>query len=106
MVEWQDIQEMARIIAERFRPRKIILFGSHARGQGGANSDVDLLIVMDTDAPPHRRALPIRRALWDFACPKDILVRTPAEFERARRQFWNVVCPADREGKVLYERPA
>jgi predicted nucleotidyltransferase len=104
MADIRDTQRMADIIAERFRPERIILFGSHARGDAAADSDVDLLVVMDTDAPITKRALPIRKALWDFPMPKDILVRTPREFEEAKSRFWTVTSPAAREGRVLYER--
>ncbi len=37
---------MVRRIVHRFRPERIILFGSHARGDAGPDSDVDLLVVM------------------------------------------------------------
>ena len=104
MVSSDDIRRMTDVIVEKFSPERVILFGSHARGDASKGSDVDLLIVMETDDPVTRRALPIRKALWGFPFPKDILVRTPGEFEKAKDQFWTATYPAAREGRVLYER--
>lgn len=104
MASPDEIQRMADVIAEKFDPDMIILFGSHARGEAKADSDIDLFVVMETSAPIARRALPIRKALWDFPFPKDILVRTLAEFDQAKDQFWTPAYPAAHEGKVLYER--
>ncbi len=42
----EEIKKMVELIVERFHPEKIILFGSHARGEAGSDSDIDLLVVM------------------------------------------------------------
>ena len=49
-IDSATIQAIAQLIVERFDPEQIILFGSHARGEVGAHSDVDLLVVLRTDA--------------------------------------------------------
>ena len=100
----QVIQAMAGRIAEMFDPERIILFGSHAYGKPNTDSDVDLMVVMRTAAPPHKRAVPIRRALRGMGLPKDIVVRTPEEFERYRDVIGTIVYPAAHRGRVLYER--
>lgn len=64
-------------IVEHFRPRRIILFGSHANGTTGAESDVDLLVVMET-RHPLRQAVTIYCAV-DHDVPIDLLVRTPEQ---------------------------
>ncbi len=104
MDEEKIIQAMARKIAELFQPEKIILFGSHAYGRPTKDSDVDLMVVMRTTAPYHKRAIPIRRALRGMGLPKDIVVRTPEEFERYRGVIGTIVYPAAHRGRVLYER--
>jgi len=100
----QVIQAMAGRIAEMFDPERIILFGSHAYGKPNTDSDVDLMVVMKTTAPSHKRAVPIRRALRGMGLPKDIVVRTPEEFERYRDVIGTIVYPAAHQGRVLYER--
>src|SRR5438876_8310668 len=72
------IRRFAREVAERFRPEKIILFGSYAYGQPHADSDVDILIVM-----PARNELDqaVRISLAvEHNFPLDLLVRTPKNF--------------------------
>jgi uncharacterized protein len=50
------IEEMVRLIADRFSPEKIILFGSHARGEAGRDSDIDLLVLFREVDNPRQRA--------------------------------------------------
>lgn len=102
----ERIEEMVRRIVSQFHPDKIILFGSHARGQAGPDSDVDLLIVMPVEGPKRRKATEIDGALADRTIPLDLIVVTPEEFERARHQIGSVLRPAALEGLVLYDRAA
>lgn len=75
-----DIQAMIQRMVRRFRPEKIILFGSHARGDISCDSDVDLLLVMKVSGSKREKQLEIRRALRNFRFPKDIVVCTPEDF--------------------------
>jgi len=97
------IEEMARVIAAHFHPRKVILFGSHARGDAGADSDVDLLVVAEVNGSRRDLRLDIRAAVGRFPIPKDIVVVTPEEFEAYRDAVGTIVRPAVREGIVLYD---
>lgn len=101
-----SILEMVRRIAAQFHPDKIILFGSHARGQARPDSDVDILIVMPVEGSKRRKATEIDGALADRRIPLDLIVVTPEEFERARHQVGSVLRPAALEGLVLYDRAA
>jgi len=95
---------MVERIVYHFHPVRIILFGSQARGEATAESDVDLLVVLP-DAPNKREAaVQIRRVLSDFPVSKDIIVTTPEEMARRSHVVGSVLRPALREGKVLYER--
>ncbi|MDX2251518.1 MAG: nucleotidyltransferase domain-containing protein [Nitrospira sp.] len=100
------IREMVRRIVARFHPDKIILFGSHARGQAGPDSDVDLLIVMPVEGSKRRKATEIDGTLADRTIPLDLIVVTPEEFEQACHQVGSVLRPAALEGLVLYDRAA
>jgi Predicted nucleotidyltransferases len=99
-----DIQKMVNRIVREFRPEKIILFGSHARGEGGPDSDVDLLVVMHVEGSKREKQLEIRLALHEFDVPKDIIVTTPEEFAWRKEIPGTVERPAAQEGKVLYAR--
>jgi len=98
------IPRMVRRIAERFHPEQIILFGSHARGVAGPDSDVDLLIIMPLEGAKHQRQVEIRLALRDFPVPKDIIVTTPDDFAWRSKVPGTMERPASREGRVLYAR--
>ena len=98
------IADMTARIARDFHPLRIILFGSHARGDAMPDSDIDLLVVL-SEAPNKRlAAIEIRRALRDLPVSKDIVVTTPDEIDRRGDLIGPVLRPALREGKVLYER--
>jgi predicted nucleotidyltransferase len=96
------IRKFARRVAERFRPDRIILFGSHAYGRPHADSDVDLLVVM-----PARNALDqavrIRLAV-DYNFPLDLLVCTPVALADRLAEGDSFLGEVVRRGRVLYEK--
>jgi len=99
-----DIRKMVNRIVEQFDPDKVILFGSHARGDAGPDSDVDLLVVMPVEGSKRDKRLEIRGALSEFTLPLDILVTTPEDMEIRKEIPGTIERPAHLEGKVLYER--
>jgi predicted nucleotidyltransferase len=84
-------------------PRRIILFGSRARGTAKPDSDYDLLVVAETDLALEDRLFQARRAVRDVRVPKDIVVVTPDEFRKYSRWVSGVVRDAVEHGEVLYE---
>ena len=102
MVSMREIQTYSDAIAREFRPSRIILFGSHARGKAGAESDVDLLIVMAHRGHPTEKAIEIRRRInRSFAL--DLLVRSPREIQkRLQLNDW-FIREITEQGRVLYE---
>ncbi len=99
------INTMVRRIVSQFHPEQVILFGSHARGDAGPDSDVDLLVVMPVDGSKRAKQVEIRVALHNIPVPKDIIVTTPRESALRREIVGTIEEPAAREGKVLYARP-
>lgn len=101
---------LLRVIVDRLvktiDPDRIVLFGSRARGDERSDSDLDLLVVKDSDDPPHRRVIPAYRALTGIGVPKEILWRTPAEINDWAGVQNYVATRALREGRVLYEKRA
>lgn len=100
------IAEIVRRIAVQFQPDKIILFGSHARGDAQPDSDVDLLVVMPVEGSKRKKATEIDVALADRTVALDLIVVTPEDFERGRHQIGSVLRPAALEGRVMYDRAA
>ncbi|HEV8578553.1 MAG TPA: nucleotidyltransferase domain-containing protein [Thermoanaerobaculia bacterium] len=103
-IERKEIRKMVRRIVSRFRPERIILFGSHARGDAGPDSDVDLLVVMPVQGSKREMAVEIGVALHDIRVPKDIIVTTPEAFESRKEVVGTIERPAARQGRVLYAR--
>jgi len=98
------IRQMVKCIVTQFQPDKIILFGSHARGQAGLDSDVDLLVVMPVSGSKREKAIEIAVALHHIPVAKDVIVVTPDDFEWRRNIVGTIERPAAREGKLLYAR--
>jgi uncharacterized protein len=103
-VSRRQIDAVVRKIVDEFNPEKIILFGSYAYGKPTMDSDVDLLVVMESDESPVRRSIKVVRKLLDVPFPMDVLVRTPQEILRRLNMqdyfFQEIV----QQGRVLYER--
>lgn len=104
MTTHELIADMTDRIARDFHPLRIILFGSHARGDATADSDVDLLVVLPEAPNKRQAAIEIRRVLRDLPVSKDIIVTTPDEIARRGDLIGPVLRPALREGRILYER--
>jgi uncharacterized protein len=85
-------------------PEKIVLFGSYAYGVPTPDSDVDLLVIMETDAPRKERQWEVSRLLIPRPFPVDILVKTPAEIEQALAKGDFFIDEILTRGRVLYER--
>jgi predicted nucleotidyltransferase len=100
----QLLAEAVRRILSVGSPLKILLFGSRARGDARPDSDLDLLIIEDSDLPRYRRSARYRRALCGVFPAKDIVVWTPQEVEDWKAVPNAFISSVLREGKLLYER--
>lgn len=103
------LHQMVETIVREVSPEAIILFGSRARGDARADSDVDLLIVETEPFSPQRsrrkEAARLYMALRGLAISKDILLYSRDEFEHWKNSMNHVVGRAFREGKILHGRP-
>ncbi len=98
------IAQIAQTIVEALHPERIVLFGSRARGDAGPDSDVDLIVEMESNLPPRARAVQIDALFPDRDWPMDVIVYTPAEAAHLRRSRYSLLFAAECDGKVLYER--
>jgi len=104
MIDSNKINEIVNRIAHQFNPEMIILFGSYAAGNPSISSDLDLLVIKETDLPYHKRSFDIHKALIGLMVPMDILVYTQNEFEQERNDTTSFISSAIKTSKVLYER--
>lgn len=103
MITQRQIAEITKKIVECFQPEKIILFGSYAYGKPSRDSDLDLLIIKDSELPAYQQNRKIRKLVTGFKIPVDIIVKTPYEFELYKDIVGTIVYPAYKFGKVLYD---
>jgi predicted nucleotidyltransferase len=97
------LAEMVNRLVRQFGPERIFLFGSRARGQGGPDSDYDLLMVVSTSSlPRYKREQAAFRALCGVGAPKDIVVLTREEFEKKLPVVTSLPATVEREGRLLY----
>ncbi len=100
----EKIQQAAQKIVDTVHPEKIILFGSYAYGNPTDDSDVDLLVVMESDQRIHARMMQLSEILRPRPFPVDIITRTRGELKERLQIgdcfFKEIV----NKGKVLYER--
>lgn len=102
-VKMKDIRNKVRTIAENFDPEKIILFGSYASGTPNPDSDVDLMVIINTESSTWELSVEISQLL-KHSFPIDIIVKTPREIDRRLQQGDFFLRDIMENGKVLYER--
>lgn len=101
-----SIEQVVQRIIEGYDPDRVILFGSHAKGEALADSDVDLLIVKATDQRPLDRRIQVERLLADRRLALDILVYTPEEVRALYAAGSPFIEEVVETGRVLYMRKA
>ncbi|HQH71928.1 MAG TPA: nucleotidyltransferase domain-containing protein [bacterium] len=103
------IQKMIRVIVQTVNPRRIILFGSRARGNARTASDVDFLIVKDKPFLSGKSRREEMTQIWQSLAPysveQDILLYSQDEIDQWSQTKNHVIARALKEGIVLYERP-
>ena len=104
MITQRQIKAYATAVARKFRPQRIILFGSYAYGQPTKDSDVDLLVVMRHRKRNVEKAIEIRSKV-DAPFPMDLLVRTPERIQERISLGDFFLREIVNKGKVLYEAP-
>ncbi len=97
------LAEVIRRLVEAYRPERIYLFGSKARGDAGTDSDYDLLVIVPDDAPPeqHKSRLAYK-ALRGTGTAADIIVWSRSKFEKRSHVVTSLPATVIREGKILY----
>jgi uncharacterized protein len=99
------LAEVVHRIVTALHPEKIVLFGSYAYGRPLDDSDVDLLVILETHARAIDRYLAVSRLLRPRPFPLDILVKTSDEIRQGVEQGNTFIREIITQGRVLYERP-
>jgi len=97
------IAEIVRRIRSVSTPRRIVVFGSAAKGVLTPDSDIDLLVIEDRVANVRADRLRIREALRGLGWAFDVVVMTTERFEEVKGVVGTIAYPANRHGEVVYE---
>jgi predicted nucleotidyltransferase len=100
------VDDIVRRIVEVAKPERVILFGSHARGDAVQDSDVDLLVVMRRVASRRDEVMRIRDVLVPLRISVDVLVTSEADYEKWSEAPSTTLYWAKREGEVLSDAAA
>ena len=96
------LSEIVERLVVEFNPERIILFGSHAWGNPGKDSDIDLLVIVsETNERPIARAVRAHRCLHGISFPMDLIVKTQQEVNRFEKVSSSLEAEILRRGKVL-----
>ena len=98
--------ELLNRVVEYYHPRRVVLFGSRARNQSGPDSDIDLVVILDDDAPADHLTL---RSGWEsrqgYNDPVDVIPVREAVYRRRARIAGTLAYEAEIDGIAVYERP-
>ena len=93
---------LVRRIVRVAHPLRIVLFGSAARGETNADSDIDLMVVMPDGVHRRRTAQRLYAGITGMKVPFDIFVATPSDLERHKENIGLIYRTVLREGRELY----
>jgi predicted nucleotidyltransferase len=97
--------ELLNRVVDYFLPRRVVLFGSRARGESGPDSDIDLLVILDDDAPADRLTL---RSGWEsrrgYDYPVDVIPVREAVYRRRGKIAGTLAYEAEIDGIAVYDR--
>lgn len=97
------LDEIVERLRKAYGPERIYLFGAHARGDAGPDSDFDILVLVPDDAPPGRRGSRLAyEALRGTGVAADVLVWTRSYFESRRHLRASLSATVSSEGRLLY----
>jgi uncharacterized protein len=100
------LAEIVRRLVVALDPEKIILFGAYVYGSPSGDSDVDMLVIMQTTARPADRYVAVSRVIRPRPFPLDLLVKTPDEIAGALAKGDNFIQEIVTRGRVLYAQHA
>lgn len=99
MVDSPPLEQITQQIVESLQPQRIVMFGSRARGDQRPDSDLDLMIEMESDETAIRRMQRVYRLFGASDWSMDVVVYPPDELVRLRQQPNSLVCRIEAEGR-------
>jgi predicted nucleotidyltransferase len=102
MLNTKEIEFIKEKLSKKFKPEKVILFGSQARMDSDKNSDVDLLVITNPNGNRRKLMLEMDRALKGLNYARDIVILSSIEFEKDKMIAGTIARYAFKEGRIIY----
>ncbi len=99
-----QIDDILNKIIKNYDPEKIYIFGSYATKTANENSDLDILIIKNTESSFFNRIREVRKLIQPQSLPVDIITYTPIEFNEKKELVNHIAYIVSKEGKLVYER--
>jgi predicted nucleotidyltransferase len=99
----ESVSRLRQLLVEAANPARIILFGSYARGEASADSDIDIMVVETDVRDRFKEMVRLNRVVDSLGVPVDLLVVSKEKFDYWRDTPGNVYFEAATEGRTLYE---
>jgi predicted nucleotidyltransferase len=103
MLSTKEIEFIKEKLTEKFKPEKVILFGSQARMDSDKNSDVDLLVITNPNGNRRKLMVEMDRALKGLNYARDIVILSSIEFEKDKLIAGTIARYAFKEGRIIYD---
>lgn len=97
------IEDLVKRIADHCRPKRIVLFGSFMKGTVHSGSDIDLLVIWNTEVPRSYREAELKHLVAECPIPVDLIVLTSEEYEDECRKPYSRVLAASSSGVTMYD---
>jgi predicted nucleotidyltransferase len=104
MLTEKEIEKLIDRIAKRIQPEKIIIFGSYAKGAATIRSDLDILVINETELPMANRADDLKPVLFNLLIPVDVHVYTPEEVKEYGKESFSFLNSILKSGKIVFEK--
>ena len=102
-IDEQTMQDIVKRLVAAARPTRVILFGSYARGDATAGSDLDLMVIQPYVSDSYSEMVRLHQAVGDVGVGVDLLVYSEADYRRRSQVPGTVLYWARKEGRPLYE---
>lgn len=104
MLTQNEIDKVIRRIVARTQPQKVMIFGSYAKGTATIKSDLDILVIKETELPMANRADDLAPMLSNALIPVDVQIYTPEEVEEYGKEQFSFVKGVLESGRTVFER--
>ena len=103
MLRPAEIETVVRRIVDRVQPRTVIVFGSYAKGTATIRSDLDILVIMETEMPIESRADILKPMFAHLLVPVDVHVHTPEEVDEGLQEPTSFIATVIATGRLAYK---